>query len=462
MSFESRLFIPLALTLSLGACSDDGEVGDAGDGGDAVEASFRVRIENIAPWTVLKSGLYATKTTGTAGALSSGEAFELSITAGAKQSVSFAAMLGESNDWFFAPGSAGIALYDAEGAPRSGDVTDEVMLWDAGTEVNEEPAVGASTGPQQAAPDQGAPDPDPTVRALAQTVTLSSGASFSMPAVSDMVKVTLTPKNDRVFVLRIENVSMDDTLVTSLGSRAIHVSPFVWALHIAPYPLFDEGAADRGEGLEYIAEAGRTATLAATIGELSGFHTPLSPGAYVITSGAADALYSTGLADRGEGLERIAEDGNPMLLLEAVDAEPREGEVDHGIFNTPAGLDEPGPARPGSAFEFDVTAAPGDRLAFATMFGMSNDWFFGTESAGISLFDAAGAPVYGDVTSQIAIYDAGTELDEELAIGPNTGPQQPAPDTGRVDPVAQVRPLSVIDYPRSAAAHVRVTLQPIE
>lgn len=459
MSIESRFFTTLALTLSLGACADDGEVGNPGAGPG--ETSFRVRIENIAPWTVLKSGLHATKTSGVTGALAAGEAYELSFTAGAKQSVSFVSMLGESNDWFFAPGPAGIALYDAEGAPRSGDVTDEVLLWDSGTEVDEEPYVGASTGPQQAAPDQGAPDPDPTVRALGQSIALSAGGTFAMPTVDEMIEVTLTPRNDRVFVLRIENVSMEDTLVTTLGARSIHVSPFVWALHIAPHPLFDDGAADRGEGLEYIAEAGRTATLAATMGELSGFHTPISPGAYVVTAGG-DALYSTGLADRGEGLERIAEDGNPMLLAETMSAAPPDGAIDQGVFNTPAGLDEPGAARPGSAFEIDITAVPGDRLAFVTMFGMSNDWFFGTEAAGIPLFDAADAPVHGDVTSQIGIYDAGTELDEELAIGPNTGPQQPAPDTGRVDPVAQVRSLSVIDYPRSASAHVRVTIEPME
>lgn len=461
MSLDPRLSpTMLAVALALGGCSDGGDDRGTG-GGPAGETSFRVRIDNIAPWTVLKSGLHAARTDGTTGALSSGQAYELTITAGAKQSVSFAAMLGESNDWFFAPGGGGIALYDADGAPRGGDVTGEVLLWDAGTEVNEEPAVGASTGPQQAAPDQGAPDPDATVRALGQTVALSGGGTFSMPAVDEMIHVTLTPRNDRVFVLRIENVSVEDTLVTSLGSRSIHVSPFVWALHIAPYPLFDDGAPDRGEGLEYIAEAGRTATLAATMGELSGFHTPISPGAYVVTEGG-DALYSTGLADRGEGLERIAEDGDPMLLIEAMAATPPDGAVDQGVFHIPSGLDEPGPARPGSAYEIDVVASPGERLALATMFGMSNDWFFGTEPGGLPLFDAAGAPISGDVTSQITIYDAGTELDEELAIGPNTGPQQPAPDTGRLDPVAQVRPLGAVDYPRSAAAHLRVTVEPME
>src|SRR4030095_8351275 len=124
---------------------------------------------------------------------------------------------------------------------------------------------GGSTGPQQAAPDQGAPDDDPVVNALGSSVVLSERSRFDMPAVADMIKVPLTPRNDRAFVLRIENVSDETTLETSQGARSIHISPAVWALHIADAPLFDDGAADRAEGLEYIAEAGRTGTLAAAI-----------------------------------------------------------------------------------------------------------------------------------------------------------------------------------------------------
>jgi hypothetical protein len=444
----------LAIAVAAAGCDDSH---DHMDGMDPSTSQFRVRIENIAPFTVLKSGVVSTKTTGAVGALSSGEAYELTVTAGIGQSLSFASMLGESNDWFFAPGPAGIALYDQSGAPRSGDVTSEIRVWDAGTEVDEEPAVGGSTGPQQAAPDQGAPDDDPVVNALGASVVLSDGSRFDMPAVADMIKVTLTPRNDRAFVVRIENVSDDSTLVTSQGARAIHISPAVWALHIASAPLFDDGAADRGEGLEYIAEAGRTGTLAAAVGELTGAATPFSPGVFVV-AGAGEPLYSIGLADRGQGLEQIAEDGNPMVLAEAMDGEELG---DRGIFDTPAGLDDPGPARPGSAFEITLTAAPGDRLVFATMFGWSNDWFFGTPASGVELFDDAGQPLAGDVTDHIMIYDAGTELDQELAIGGDTGPQQAGPDTGRVDPVAQVRALGANDYPRQASAHMRVTVEPL-
>lgn len=453
---KSYVAMTLGLATSLAAAGCDSDE-DGMDGMDPSTSQFRVRIENIAPFTVLKSGVINTKTTGAVGALSSGEAYELTLTAGVGHAVSFASMLGESNDWFFAPGPAGIELYDGSGAPRSGDVTSEIRVWDAGTEVDEEPAVGGSTGPQQSAPDQGAPDDDPVVNALGSSIVLADGSRFDMPAVAAMIKVTLTPRNDRAFVLRIENVSDETTLETSQGARSIHLSPAVWALHIADAPLFDDGAADRAEGLEYIAEAGRTGTLASVIGELSGPATPFSPGVFAVASDG-EPIYSVGLAERGNGLERIAEDGDPMVLAEAMAGEELG---DRGVFDTPAGLDDPGPARPGGAFEITVTAAPGDRLAFATMFGMSNDWFFGTPAGGIELFDADGMPIAGDVTEQIMIYDAGTELDQEIAIGPDTGPQQAGPDTGRPDPVAQVRELGALDYARPASAHMRVTVEPL-
>ena len=453
---KSHFAMGLGLAMALaGAGCDDSD--DETDGVDPSTSQFRVRIENIAPFTVLKSGVVNTKTTGAVGALGPGEAYELTVTGGVGHSLSFASMLGESNDWFFSPGPAGIALYDGSGAPRSGDVTSEIRVWDAGTEVDEEPAVGGSTGPQQAAPDQGAPDDEPVVNALGSSVVLSDGSRFDMPAVTDMIKVTLTPRNDRAFLVRIENVSDDTTLETSQGARAIHISPAVWAVHIAPAPLFDDGAADRGEGLEYIAEAGRTGTLGAVMGELSGPATPFSPGVFAVVAGG-EPLYSIGLAERGEGLERIAEDGNPMVLAEAMAGAEL---ADAGVFDTPAGLDDPGAARPGNAFEITVAAAPGDRLAFATMFGMSNDWFFGTPAGGIALFDGDDRPIAGDVTDEVMIYDAGTELDQELAIGADTGPQQAGPDTGRPDPVAQVRALAASDYPRPASAHMRVTVEPL-
>ena len=287
--FKLELF---AATLSLlaAACGDSMTESSPDATTTPTPTAFTVRIENVAPWTVLKSGTQIVKTSGVPGAAASGDAYEITFTAGKKQNISFASMFGETNDWFFAPDPAGIALYDANGDPISGDVTDQVKLWNAGTEVDQEPAVGPDTGPQQGAPDQGAADPDDTVREIPIDAPLSDGSTFTRPAVADMLQATLTPGKNGTFTLRIENVSTDQTLVTSQGSRGIHLSPPVWALHIAPAPLFDSGKADRGQGLEQVAESGNPTWLGASMHALSGVATPVSPGVFVVGQGERAAV----------------------------------------------------------------------------------------------------------------------------------------------------------------------------
>ena len=49
-----------------------------------------------------------------------------------------------------------IALFDSKGEPVSGDVTSSFTLYDAGTEVDEEPGVGPTQAPRQKAPNTGA------------------------------------------------------------------------------------------------------------------------------------------------------------------------------------------------------------------------------------------------------------------------------------------------------------------
>jgi cytochrome c1 len=441
----------LALAPALAACGDD----DMSSPDAAPPATtFAVRVENVAPWTVLKSALASTKIVPSPGPLGPGEAYEITFTAGKGHRLSFAAMLGESNDWFFGPGPDGIALYDAAGAPVSGDVTAQVALWDAGTEIDQEPSVGDATGPRQSAPDAGAADPDTAVRELPVAITLTGGATFTRPATEAMIRATVTPGADRQFTLRIENVSTATTLVTSTGERAIHISPTVWALHTRPAPLFTVGQPDRGQGLELVAESGRGADLAASLA--TGTPTAISPGVYVVHRDPAP-LFTAGVADAGRGLERIAEDGNPTDLAAAVAAAFPGAS---GVFTTPTGAAAAGPATPGNAYTFEVTAEPGDRLSLVTMFGWSNDWVFATHPDGIALFAADGTPASGDLSAELGIYDAGTEVDQELAIGPDTAPQQAAPDTGAADAMDLVRAVSADRYPVPASAHLRLTLTP--
>src|SRR5215470_4049770 len=185
----------------------------------------------------------------------------------------------------------------------------------------------------------------------------------------------------------------------------------------------------------------------------------VAPVLYVIHTNRAP-LFTSGEPDRGKGLEALAEDGPTGPLAESLKGQP--GFVHVGSTDTPVGARSPGDIGPGDAFEFKVTAKPGERLTIAAMFVQSNDLFYAPREEGIALFDASGKAIRGDVTSQIVLWDAGTEVNEEPGLGPNTAPLQPAPHTGRpehgvVQPISQVK--DGFHYP-TVAEVLRVTITP--
>ena len=92
-----------------------------------------------------------------------GDSYTFEITATDGHVLTFATMFVQSNDWFFAP-QAGIELFDADGRPISGDVTDQIYLWDAGTEADQTPGEGADQAPRQAGPNTGDVDPENEIR----------------------------------------------------------------------------------------------------------------------------------------------------------------------------------------------------------------------------------------------------------------------------------------------------------
>ena len=153
----------------------------------------------------------------------------------------------------------------------------------------------------------------------------------------------------------------------------------------------------------------------------------VAPVLYVIHTNRAP-LFTSGEPDRGKGLEALAEDGPTGPLEKSLKGQP--GIIHVGSTDTPVGASSPGGIWPGQAFEFKVNGKPGERLTIATMFAQSNDLFYAPREEGIALFDASGKPIRGDVTSQILLWDAGTEVNEELGLGPNQAPLQPAPNTG--------------------------------
>ena len=157
----------------------------------------------------------------------------------------------------------------------------------------------------------------------------------------------------------------------------------------------------------------------------------LSPGMFVFSEKNA-ALFTEGKPARKNGLEMQAEDGDPSGLVGSLMAMHHSSNL-HGVFNTPIGAMAAGPIRPGDSYEFTVTAMPGMKFYMTQMFGQSNDWFYAPGSKGIALFDSKGNPISGDITDQFYLWDAGTEKDEEIGIGPNQGPRQKGLNTGEAE-----------------------------
>jgi hypothetical protein len=151
---------------------------------------------------------------------------------------------------------------------------------------------------------------------------------------------------------------------------------------------------------------------------------PLSPGAFAVFNGAKNPILTPG-KPASPGVELIAEDGFPMT--EAADLSADRHVADSGVFVADDGLLEPAFAA-GASGTFRFSATPGQRLSLATMFVQSNDFFFADSGNGIKLFDGV-TPISGDITSEIALWDAGTEQDTAPGTGEFQKPVQDATAT---------------------------------
>lgn len=188
-------------------------------------------------------------------------------------------------------------------------------------------------------------------------------------------------------------------------------------------------------------------TFVVTIDSPEGAPGPLSPGVFVIHKDGTP-LFDRGQMDRGQGLEGIAEDGDPSALGANLS--------NATVFNTPVGDDGPGPATPGKSYQFTFTAEPGDRLSFATMYVQSNDGFYAPGSTGLALFEG-NVPVTGNVTDQILLWDAGTEVNQAPGEGADQAPRQSGPNVGasESEPIQLIEERDNFDYQNN----IRVTIE---
>ncbi|MEM9917787.1 MAG: spondin domain-containing protein [Bacteroidota bacterium] len=412
MKLVKGIFAALTISILVASCSKDDDDGAT----PAPTTQFRITLTNTINY--LSAQVFNTPDGASAPGpvAQQGGSYTVSFQAAAGSRLSFVSMLANSNDWFFAPGENGLPLYDANGAPVTGDITASVRLYDAGTE--EEDPTTIATAPEGGT--NGAPDDDTSVRTEQQDV-------------SNYLTATLSHDNGRFTLQLTKN---EDGILT----------PGIVLIHAQDNPIFTRGEADRGQGLKLIAEAGMPNELYDFITEvgtdgaplrMSAAITPLSPGVVYAFNSEKDPLFTQGEAAKADsGLEELAEDGNNNVIFDYLES-----------LNLPvAKSNEPGGVGPGGSLTFDIEIPEGYKLGLATMFVQSNDWIISFNNNGAAIFDAAGNPQSGmGESEQLYLYDTGTEVDEGIGIGPNQPMRQASPNSGGSDADTATRRVQEIE-----------------
>ncbi|NEN22895.1 hypothetical protein G3O08_05210 [Cryomorpha ignava] len=471
---KKLIILGCAFALILSSCnSDDEEVVVPVPTGPS---TFQVTIENVdMPHAFFEGGVVNTPVNASApGPLFPDDSYEITFQAGPHilpgddgPKLSFVTMFVQSNDLFLSPNGNGIALYDdsdnpiGSGAPAN--VTSQVLLWDAGTEVNEVTG-GPNQKPQQdaTAGEENASDVGEDENGVITLINNNTDGVNDLPNVEDVIYVEVEYLGDNVFKVRFENVSNSGTIAIPYtdpnATGPVPMSPFVWGIHTSDDPFFSTGIT-ASEGIENIAEDGDASVESARIADEIGVIVPLSPGAWAVHETGVKPMFENNIADFGEGLEAIAEDGAPDDLAAALSE--KSGVIVSGAFTTPVGASDPGAIGPGQSFTFSFDAEPGDRFSIATMFVQSNDWFYAFPDGGITLFNG-NTPVSGNVTESILLYDAGTEVDQYPGSGPDQVIRQENPNTGAADADNTVRLVenapSIV--PVNPSSIIKVTITP--
>ena len=322
-----------------------------------------------------------------------GETIQFHFHAGPSHKLSFATMYGASYDWFYAPNDGGIALFDMDGNPLfndvADDITDMVHLWDAGTKD------GSGMTEEQIA---------------------------MVSTVEDNIDVSLA----------YDGISMFTLTIHVLPGSATPLSPVAWVVHSdGQHPIFQEGEFDYGKGLKNLAEMGNPGPLSDHLKMYSGYVSPVAPVLWVVHEKGEMPIFTKGDMDRGLGLGLLAETGNPHEL----ETNLINMGYNAGAYAIPDGSDTPGPLFPGDKYTFSFDAKPGQYLSIASMLGKSNDEFFAFGDSGIKL--AFGNDME-DITSEVWLWDAGTEVNEYPGAGIHQGGPEGPDENGYVKPLMHV------------------------
>ncbi len=134
---------------------------------------------------VVESGIfYKPVGSETDGELWPGDVYEVRFSADPGDKLSIATMLMQSNDLIYGPKDGRLDLFDDSGRPVSGDVSAMFELYDAGTEVNEDPKFGPNVGLNQKGMNTGRPEDEP-VRLVDD--------GFNYPSAPQVLRITIGP-----------------------------------------------------------------------------------------------------------------------------------------------------------------------------------------------------------------------------------------------------------------------------
>ncbi|MGL1936069.1 MAG: spondin domain-containing protein [Fibrobacterales bacterium] len=269
--------------------------------------------------------------------------------------ISLATMFVQSNDWFYGFAPEGLSLYNEDGTAISGDITDKIMLWDAGTEMDEPIGAGSYQAPRQTGPNSGMMDPVAMVRPVAPVTAAAFGEapagpggsySFSFKAMKGQklsLATMFVQSNDWFYGTKPEGIElygmdgmaisgnitdqimlwdagteMDQEIGTGSYQAPRQSGPNMGDPDMDTLVRMAEGHSTTvGQNIDVTIDALADNMFTVTIQVKAESTTPLAPGAYAIHHAPAP-LYNTGVMDFGMGLESLAEDGNPTALVTAL------------------------------------------------------------------------------------------------------------------------------------------------
>jgi len=383
-----KSILALAIATSFASCKKD----------NVALQNNTITIENVLDSKPLvESGTFMG--TGTPPVVFPGQSVSFSFYAAKNQYITFASMYGWSNDLFFAPANPGIKLYNADGTPITGDVSSQIKLWDNGTRVNQAPGMNV-THPGTA---------EATIKNIKE-VNGTDDYGNTYLAASQLMNVSLAYNGNSQFTLTITNNSGGTANQTPF-------SPGVWAIsyvaggnQLLPNTIYTAGQ-QTANGLTNISEKGDNSVLSAYLSSQTGIFTPVSPILVVVYNGTVNPFFKSGENDRGEGLKNIAQQGNADILASALRL--KSGVKNVYVLKEPATtvlLPKINGAAGGKVSQM-LSVSAGDRVAIATMYGFSNDWFFATTGNGVD------ATVTGDVSASIGLFDDGTAVNQFPGAG---------------------------------------------